>query len=217
MNRFKVIIYDCDGVMFDSFEANFAFYDRIMAMMGKPSLDRGDRELMRILHTFASQEVLRHIFPDAGTWGEAMRCASSINYMELTPFMLMEEGFIETLDLLMDNTWLAVCTNRSASINAVLERFNLGGYFDIVMNAAKVKNPKPHPEPLLKIIDHFRIAPDEALFVGDSEVDCKTATAAGVPFVAYKADLPGFARIDSHREILPLVLPLEERLLPALL
>jgi phosphoglycolate phosphatase-like HAD superfamily hydrolase len=216
MNRFKAVIYDCDGVMFDSFEANFAFYGRIMAMMGKPSLDRGDRELMRILHTFASREVFHHIFPDAVTWGEAMRCASSINYRELTPFMLMEEGFIETLDLLLDCMGLAVCTNRCTSINAVLECFNLGGYFDIVMNAAKVENPKPHPEPLLKIIDHFRIDPDEALFVGDSEVDRQTAVAAGVPFVAYKADLPGFARIDSHREILPLVLPLEERILPAL-
>jgi HAD superfamily hydrolase (TIGR01509 family) len=185
-------------------------------MMGKPSLDRGDSELMRILHTFASQEVLRHIFPNSETWGEAMRCASSINYRELTPFMVMEDGFIETLELLLGNTGLAVCTNRSASINAVLECFSLGGYFAIVMTAAKVANPKPHPEPLLKIIDHFRIAPDEALFVGDSEVDRQTAMAAGVPFVAYKAALPGFARIDNHREILPLVLPLAERLSPAL-
>ena len=213
--QIKAVIYDCDGVMFDSFEANFAFYDRIMAMMGKPSLYRGDKELMRILHTFASQEVLRHIFPNTETWKEAMRCASSINYRELTPFMVMEEGFIETLDLLIDYTGLAVCTNRSASINAVLESFNLTGYFDIVMTAAKVANPKPHPEPLLKIIDHFGIAPGEALFVGDSEVDRQTAMAADVPFVAYKADLPGFARIDSHREILTLVLPFEERLLPA--
>jgi len=214
--QFKAVIYDCDGVMFDSFEANFAFYDRIMAMLGKPRLDRSDGELMRILHTFASKEVLRYIFPDLETWGEAMRCASAINYRELVPFMHMEEGFLETLDALQEHTGLAVCTNRSASIDAVLEGFNLVGYFDIVMTASKVTNPKPHPEPLLKILEHFGIAPGEALFIGDSEVDRLTAMAAGVPFVAYKSALHGFARIDSHQEIIPLVLTCPERLSPAL-
>ena len=204
-SSFKTVIYDCDGVMFDSFEANYAFYDRIMAMLGKPRLDRGDGELMRILHTFASQEVLRHIFPDEETWGKAMHCASAINYRELVPFMRMEEGFIETLDALLNNTGLAVCTNRSASIDAVLDSFDLGRYFDIVMSAAKVTNPKPHPEPLLKILEYYRIRPEEAIFVGDSELDRQSALAAGVPFVAYRADLPGFVRIDRHPDILPLV------------
>ena len=213
---FKAVIYDCDGVMFDSFEANFAFYDRIMGMIGKMPLNREDKDLMRILHTFASQEVLRHIFPDDKAWGEAMRAASSINYRELVPFMRMEDGFVETLDTIPDHIGLAVCTNRSASIDAVLESFNLGRYFDIVMSAAKVANPKPHPEPLLKILEHFRIGPDQALFVGDSEVDRQTAMAAGVPFVAYKSDLSGFARINSHLEILPLILPCQESLSLAL-
>jgi phosphoglycolate phosphatase len=210
-SSFKAVIYDCDGVMFDSFEANFAFYNRIMSMLGSPPLDRDDRELMRILHTFASQEVLRHIFPDPETWGRAMRCASSINYRELVPFMRMEDGFTETLDALLDNTGLAVCTNRSASIDAVLESFDLGRYFDIVMSAAKVTNPKPHPEPLLKILEHYRISSSEAIFVGDSEVDRQAALAAGVPFVAYRTDLPGFARIDRHMDILPLISQYPER------
>jgi len=68
-----------------------------------------------------------------------------------------------------------------------------------------VKNPKPHPEPLLKILEHYRIAPGEALFVGDSELDQRSAEAAGVPFVAYKSNLPAFARIEHHSEILKLI------------
>lgn len=204
-SRYKAVIYDCDGVMFDSFEANFAFYDRIMSMLGMPPLERGDSDLMRILHTFASQEVLRHIFPDAETWGKAMQCASAINYRDLVPFMRMEEGFMETLDALRGHTGLAVCTNRSASIDAVLDSFGLAPYFDIVMSAAKVANPKPHPEPLLKILEHYRISPAEAIFVGDSELDRLSALSAEVPFVAYKTDLPGFARIDRHLDIIPLV------------
>jgi phosphoglycolate phosphatase len=205
MNRIKTVIYDCDGVMFDSFEANLAFYNRIMAMLGKQPLDRGDGTLMRVLHTFASQDVLRHIFPDETSWRSAMGCVAAINYRELVPFMRMEEGFRDTIETLSSCIGLAICTNRAASMDAVLEAFDLGRYFGIVMTALKVTNPKPHPEPLFKVLDHYRIAPWEALFVGDSEVDRQAAEAAGVPFIAYKTDLPGLAHIDRHQDILPLV------------
>jgi phosphoglycolate phosphatase-like HAD superfamily hydrolase len=57
------------------------------------------------------------------------------------------------------------------------------------------------------VLDHYRIAPAQALFVGDSDVDREAAQAAGVPFVAYKADLPALARIDRHEEILSIVTP----------
>jgi len=202
---YKVVIYDCDGVMFDSFEANLAFYNRIMVMLGKPPLDRGDEGLMHILHTFASQDVLRHIFPDEASWRAAMRCIPAVDYRELVPLMRMEEGFLETLETLSPLVGLAICTNRATSMNAVLEHFDLARYFGIVMTALRVTNPKPHPEPLLKVLEHYRIGPEEALYVGDSEVDRQSAHDAGVPFVAYRADLPAFARIDRHPEIIPLL------------
>jgi phosphoglycolate phosphatase len=205
--KFKTVIYDCDGVMFDSFEANLLFYDRIMNMLGKPPLDRGDGELMHILHTRASHDVLRHIFPGEAAWNAAVRCIPDVDYRVLIPFMRMEEGFRETLEQLAPLVDLAVCTNRAKTMAMVLEHFDLARYFGIVMTALGVANPKPHPEPLLKVLDHYRIGPGEALFVGDSEVDRQSAQSAGVPFVAYKADLPAFARIDRHEEILAIVFP----------
>jgi len=205
--QFKAIIYDCDGVMFDSFAANILFYDRIMFMLGKPPLDRGDGELMHILHTRASQDVLRHIFPDEGAWDAAMRCIPAVDYGDLIPFMHMEKGFRETLEILAPQVGLAVCTNRAKTMTMVLEHFDLARYFGIVVTALAVANPKPHPEPLLKVLDFYRIGAGEALFVGDSEVDRQAALAAGVPFVAYRADLSAFARIDRHGDILELVRP----------
>lgn len=204
-NGYKAVIYDCDGVMFDSFEANLAFYDRIMSLMGLLPLDRRDGEQMRVLHTYANREVLRYFFPDEALFNEAVRAAAAIDYRELVPYMRMEEGFRETLDALAPRYGLAVCTNRSTSMDLVLESFGLARYFGCVMTASKVANPKPHPEPLLRVIDHYGIAPAEALFVGDSDVDRQSAQAAGVPFVAYKADLPAFARIGRHEEILELL------------
>lgn len=204
-NGYKVVIYDCDGVMFDSFEANFAFYERILSRFDKLPLDRNDAETMRVLHTYANVDVMAYLFAGDDRRAEAQAFAGTIDYRELVPFMLMEEGFRETLNALQPRVELAVCTNRTTSMDLVLESFDLSRYFGCVMTAARVENPKPHPEPLLKVLEHYRIAPGEALFVGDSDVDRQAAEAAGVPFIAYKADMPAFARIDRHDEILTLL------------
>lgn len=202
--RYRAVIYDCDGVMFDSMQANFAFYRSVMDHMGI-TLDWNDPDVIRIIHTYANREVMAHFFADAEKRERAIRFAGSIDYRALLPLMQMEEGFKLTLDELQGRVSLAVCTNRSTSVDAVLEGFGLDGYFSFVMTAAKSSLPKPHPEPLLRILDHFALAPEEALFVGDSAVDAQAAAAARVPFVAYKADLPGMARIDRHEEILALL------------
>lgn len=201
----KAVIYDCDGVMFDSFDANLRFYQRIMEVMGRPLLDTADEEHMRVLHTFANREVLAYFFPEQPDFQRAVAAASSIDYRDLVPYMVMESGFRETLDKLRGRVELAVCTNRSTSMNMVLESFGLAHYFGCVMTASRVTNPKPHPEPLLKVLDHYNIEAGQALFVGDSEVDSLAAAAAGVPFVAYKSDFPSLARIDRHKDILSFV------------
>lgn len=201
----KAVIYDCDGVMFDSFDANLRFYQRIMAVMGRPLLDISNEEHMRVLHTFANREVLSYFFPEPPDFQKAVAAASSIDYRDLVPYMVMEAGFRETLDELSGKVELAVCTNRSTSMDMVLESFDLARYFGCVMTASKVLNPKPHPEPLFKVLEHYGIAAGEALFVGDSEVDSLAAAAAGVPFVAYKSHFPAMARIDRHQDIISLL------------
>ena len=56
----------------------------------------------------------------------------------------------------------------------------------MVVSSLDVRNPKPHPESLHKILDFFSIPPEKAYYVGDSSVDAETAKAASVPFIAYK-------------------------------
>ncbi len=204
LNGYKAVIYDCDGVIFDSLEANIAFYSKVLYHFGKPPLDRNDKEVMKLLHTYASKDVLGQLFAGDPRAGEALDFAGTIDYRELIPFMHMEQGFRETLDVLRDRVRLAICTNRSTSMDMVLEHFGLAGYFGCVMTASRVSNPKPHPEPLLKILEFFGLQADEALFVGDSQLDRLASEAAGVPFVAYKAEMPCMARIDRHTDILKL-------------
>lgn len=202
MSRYKVVIYDCDGVILDSIESNYIFYNRVMDYLGRASLDRNDLEARRVLHTYSFNNVMEYFFAGDPRRDEAFRFAKTIHYRDLMPFMRMEDGFVAALDQLKGRTSLAVCTNRATSMDMIIEDFGLTGYFEYVMTASQVANPKPHPEPLLKVLDHFEATPEEALFIGDGEVDMLAARGAGIPFISYKSDLPAMARIQHHSEIL---------------
>ncbi len=201
-SRYKVVIYDCDGVILDSMESNYIFYNRIMEFLGRPEIDRDNCNAKRVLHTYSFHNVMDYFFAGDLRREDALQFAKTIHYRDLMPYMKMEDGFVSALDQLKGHTSLAICTNRATSMEMIIEDFGLSGYFEYVMTASQVTNPKPHPEPLLKVLKHFGVEPDEALFIGDGEVDMQAANSAGVPFISYKSDLPGLARIEHHSEII---------------
>jgi pyrophosphatase PpaX len=51
---------------------------------------------------------------------------------------------------------------------------------DVVVGEDDVENPKPHPEPLFKALDHLGVSAGEAIYVGDSVHDMYAGRAAGV-------------------------------------
>ena len=87
-------------------------------------------------------------------------------------------------------------------MRGVLVEHGLERCFDIVVSALDVKNPKPHPDLLLKILEHFGIKPSQAIYVGDSVLDEMAAKAAGVPLVAYNnKDLSADYHIINLKEL----------------
>lgn len=200
-SRYKLVIYDCDGVLLDTLDSNYRFYNSVMEHLGRPPLDRTDLAARNALHTYSFANVMEYFFAGDERRDEAWSFAKTIHYQDLAPFMRMEEGLIETLDRLKGSVALAVCTNRATSMEMIIDDFGLNGYFSCVMTASQVTNPKPHPEPLLKVLDHYGIQSHEALFVGDGEVDMLAARDAGVPFISYKSNLPALARLQRHTDI----------------
>jgi HAD superfamily hydrolase (TIGR01509 family) len=89
----------------------------------------------------------------------------------------------------------------------IMERFGLRPFFDMVVTALDVKNPKPHPESIEKILHRFNLKKEEAVFVGDSEVDQQTAKSAGIQFIAYKnREVANDLLIQDHLDLLDLLL-----------
>jgi len=183
VNSFLAVIFDCDGVMFDSRQANINFYNHLLSRFGLPPLRE---EQVAYIHMATADESIRYVFKGTPHLEQALAYRLQMDYTPFIQDMVPEPGLKELLAKLKPTCRLAVATNRSNTIGKVLESYGLAGYFDIVVSSLDVEKPKPHPEPLFKILDFFSIRPDQALYVGDSQVDYETAKAASVPFAAYK-------------------------------
>ena len=80
----------------------------------------------------------------------------------------------------------AVWTNNAREVTAIaLERFAMVPTLDLVVTRDEMRALKPDPDGWRVIAAHFG-AHKDALVVGDSWVDGVAATAAGIPFVAYR-------------------------------
>jgi len=183
LNSISCVIFDCDGVLFDSRQANIDFYNHLLDHFGLPPLTA---DKVAFVHMHTVQESVNHIFAGTPHLEAAHEFRLKVDYTPFIQSMIMEPGLKELLETLKPRYGLGLATNRSTTIETVLERNGLDPYFDIVVSSLDVEKPKPHPESLFKILDFFNIPPNHAVYVGDSEVDFLTARAAGVPLIAYK-------------------------------
>jgi HAD superfamily hydrolase (TIGR01509 family) len=183
MNDVRVVAFDCDGVLFDTVEANRAYYNHILAHFGRPAMDEHQ---LRYVHIHTVQQSVAHLFADDADRQAAMAFRASIDYGQFLKYLTIEPHLKALLDWMRNRYKTAIATNRTDTMDRLLREFGLADRFDLVVTSLDVERPKPFPDPLFKILARFRVEPRQAVFVGDSEVDEATARAAGVPFVAYR-------------------------------
>ena len=210
-NKWKTdcVIYDCDGVLFDSLDQNKRLYNHIALSIGRAPLT--DAEAL-FCHTHTLNESIHHIFSDDEVREQKALAfwRSDINFMDFIVYLKMEPHLIETLKSLKDRgIKTAISTNRTTTMEYIMEKFDLNQYFDMVVTALPkdVTNPKPHPESVEKILKKLNVNGERALYVGDSDVDWKTARSSGVTFIAYKnLDLEADGFIGDHLDLLAFLL-----------
>jgi phosphoglycolate phosphatase len=87
----------------------------------------------------------------------------------------------ETLEILKaKNKKIGVITNKRASLSKeILEKLDLLKYIDIVIGPETTGEKKPSPKPVLYALQNLKSNPDEAILIGDSEVDIQAGKSAG--------------------------------------
>jgi phosphoglycolate phosphatase len=199
MNRFEVVAFDCDGVLFDTEQANRVYYSNILQHFGRPAVTD---EQFTFVHMHTIFESLAYLFPDENTLAAAHLFRKTMDYRQYLSYLTVEPHLVPLLQKLKPRFKTAIATNRTDTMNRLLAAFDLEGYFDLIVTASDVERPKPHPDALLKISDHFNIPPDQVIYIGDSRLDELAARTAGMPLVAYRnPELSAAYYVNSLNEI----------------
>lgn len=191
----KVVVFDCDGVLFDSREANIHFYNHILKKFNAGFVKP---EQVDYVHTHSVRESIYYLIEDTAKANEAFEYAKTVDFSSFFPYMALHNSVVSCLKNLRDKGYrIAVATNRTASTREVLQHFKIEGFFDLVVCASDVEHPKPHPDMLKKIMLYFGVSPHNVLYVGDSGVDEECARRAGVYFMAFRNS---HLKADAHVE-----------------
>jgi len=203
MTDLKLVVLDCDGVMFDSREANRSYYGHLREHFGRPGLSEAE---LAFVHAHPAPESVPFLFRE---WPQQIDAVNAYRAtVDYTPFlrqMTMAPDLLEFLAAVRPPLLTAISTNRTSTMAAVLATFGLSPFFDLVVTALDVERPKPHPEALLKILGRFGVRAKEGIFVGDTQVDVDHAAAVGMPLAAFRSPaLKAAYHVTSFRELLSL-------------
>lgn len=192
----SLIIFDCDGVLFDSRRANVAYYNAVLGRLGLPPMTS---EWEERAHVLSSPQLYDAMFGAGSALAAAARqAAAETDYAPFYRFMKPVPGLYDLLGTLKQSYRLAMATNRGSTLEGVVREFRLDRFLDLTVGVRDVERPKPHPDMIESCLAHFAIAPQAAVYVGDAETDRAAAHAARVHFLAVG---DGAAAADSMRDL----------------
>ena len=199
MKNVKLVAFDCDGVMFDTEAANRLYYSNILQHFNRPAVTD---EQFAFVHMHTVSESIAYLFPDDKDLAAAHTYRQSMDYRQYLKHLRVEPHLVGLLEKLRPHLKTAIATNRTDTMDKLLAEFKLDGYFDLVVTSSDVKQPKPQPDVLHEILNFFDLAPHQALYVGDSQLDELAARAASIPLVAYRnRSLSSDYHIDTLKEL----------------
>lgn len=191
VDPFRLVAFDMDGVLVDSFQCWWMLLNDTLA-------SRGDRPLTREeFQATWGQDVeadRRRFFPD---WSiERLTRHYEERFPEYMKHVETEPDAPRVLDRLRgDGKLLAVATNSPVRIaTTLLTQAGLATRLDRIVGVDLVEKGKPEPDLLLHLGRELGVPEAEMCYVGDSEFDAGAAESAGVTFIGYRRG--GNARIE---------------------
>ena len=184
----KVIIFDLDGTLINSLGDIHAALNKVLTMRGATPLDlttvrgfigMGSKNL--VMRTLKAQNLPN----DAASLAAGLHDFLSIYSAGVAELTYVFEGVKDALiHLCKQNIRLGICTNKPLQpTKIVLDQFGLSDFFHHITCGDQLSSRKPNPEMLYHVM--AALGTDSCLFVGDSEVDRHTATAACQPFALF--------------------------------
>ncbi len=177
-----LVMFDADGVLFDSDASNVAYYNAIFAQLGEPPLDRAE-EINAI--SYAAEQVFVARARDDSVMLQRMKDIA--RGFDATPFFRLLRPALDLRPFMLElrrRYLLGLATNRSATVPALVAHLGLNDIFHAIASARDGVRPKPAPDILKLCVERAGAAPERSVYVGDSPIDRIAAAEAGVHFIA---------------------------------
>lgn len=188
----KLVIFDMDGLMFDTEQINYRAFTEIVAEEGyHPTFEQYTGFLG--MHAKDIQKKYRSYYGEdvdaEGIYKKVGQRSRQIIRKEGVP---EKEGLRELLEAVRKkNLFTAVASGSDTEvIKEYLERTGLAPYFDIVLSSKEVKRGKPYPDIFLEICKQLNIKTKDTLVLEDSANGVQAALAGGLPVINVPDLLP---------------------------
>ncbi|MFA5388780.1 MAG: HAD family hydrolase [Candidatus Omnitrophota bacterium] len=198
MNEKKLFIFDVDGTLADAYTAIEKSMNFTLKKFGKPrvsytkikrTVGRGDRVFIEaFFHGEDIDNVLRIYRPH--------HAKTLLRYTRLRP------GAKKLLYTLKKRKkLLAIASNRPYYFtNIMLKKLGIRKYFDIVLCADQINSLKPSPKILDAIIKKMGVNKEDAVYIGDMDIDMKTARRAKVDAIFITGGSSTLASVKKYRK-----------------
>ena len=182
--RFKLVIFDCDGVLVDSEPIINQAHAHELTACGYPITEK---VLVERFCGMSDREMLDIIERE---WG----CALPVSYAERVGLMV-EAGFhqslapIEGVAEALDSLRLPICVASSSGLVQIRQKLTitglLGRFGEHLFSATMVARGKPAPDLFLDAAQNLMTAPDRCLVIEDSPAGIDAALAAGMTAIGF--------------------------------
>ena len=177
----SAILFDLDGTLVDTVRAFYLLAKLTGEEFGLEMIE--SRVYDTLNHGISYWE---HVLPSSMEDHQSMIDKLNNRAMQLWPGVLKDNasvlpGVYETLSKLKAAGYtLGIVTSSRGKSLELLYQLGVAGLFDAVITGADVEKRKPDPEGLVKCLDILDVAPNDAIYVGDSVIDMQASHAAGV-------------------------------------
>ena len=186
--RYKLACFDLDGTLLDTLAGLANALNAARRMNGL--LPQTEEQIKGFIGNGVEKMVERSLDDDPGEWDEALKekvindrlAYYAANCKEKTkPY----DGITEMLSKLKSSGMkLAVVTNKDEIPTQILIDHFFPDTFDYVRGSQPRMCRKPDPEVVMRCLDTLDVKPEDSVYIGDSEVDIKTAGNCGLDLIS---------------------------------